>query len=458
MNHFMTAVPLCLVVVASTSPLLGAEPGAAHAQAPAADATAMKSRIEALEGQVAELKTMLAQSRTDDAAWLNSKRAEAVKQIVRDVLADADTRASLSPGGVAAGWNNGFFIASADDNFLLRVRGLLMVRHTYSHQDSPPADDGNPATFEVPDPDRHGFDLARTRFGFFGHVVDPSWQYTLWTGYRADGGALLLDTFIRKVLPDGLSISAGQFKLPFWREWLVSEVRLPMAERSLLNTFSGTYGQGAMLGFEGERVHAYGAFTDGLNTTNTSWAREDTDYAFTVRGEGLIAGSWTQYADVEGWPKEPLMVVAGLAGHYQMGESGSVPDEAQIARWTADVSAKLDRFSLLAAVVGNHTRQLTENDQFGLLLEAGCFVTEAIESHVRWEWGDSDRAGDEDLSILTVGLDHHWKKHQARLIVDVGYAFNSVSSVWANEGAGWRTDSPGKNGQVVTRSQIQLSF
>jgi len=42
----------------------------------------------------------------------------------------------------------------------------------------------------------------------------------------------------------------------------------------------------------------------------------------------------------------------------------------------------------------------------------------------------------------------------------VGYAFNAVSAFWANGNslADYRADSPGENGQIVARTQLQLSF
>lgn len=416
---------------------------------PADEMTAMKRRLEALETEVVDLRTRV---RAQENAWLDERRAEEFKAMVREVLADADTRSSMAGDRVTAGWKNGFFIGSEDGNYLLRLRGLLMARHVYNHQENPPSSN--------PDEDRAGFELARTRFGFFGHVIDPTWQYAIWTGYGNKADIALLDVYIKKTLPHGLSVTAGQFKLPFWREWLIGEARLPLVDRSMLNVFSGSYTQGLLGGYEDDKWHVYLAFTDGAGQLNTSSTAEDTEYAVTARAEYLAFGKWAQYADVEGWEGEELMLVLGAAGHFEQREQGSPTVEARVARWTADATFKVDRYSLMTAVVGNHQRDAGEVDQLGVLLQAGIFIMKDVETHLRWEWGDSDLVGDEHLNVVTVGVDYHMLKHQVRLIFDVGYAFNSVSAFWANGNplAEYRPDAPGEKGQTVVRSQVQLSF
>ncbi|MSR19313.1 MAG: hypothetical protein EXS00_09195, partial [Phycisphaerales bacterium] len=79
--------------------------------------------------QIAELKAEIATLKTQNTdKWLTSERAEEIKGLVRDVLADADTRASLQGSGATAGYDDGFFVSSADGNFKLRINGLEQVR------------------------------------------------------------------------------------------------------------------------------------------------------------------------------------------------------------------------------------------------------------------------------------------------------------------------------------------
>ena len=142
--------------------------GAVVGQTPAPTTNEDQSRtIEELRGMVNSL-----QHEVDDLKaasndnWLTQKRAEEVRGLVQDVLADADTRASLLENGVTAGWDKGFFIGSADGNWRLNIGGQIQVRFVYNFQDNSPTDDN-----------RSGFEIRRAKLILTGNVVDPSWTY-----------------------------------------------------------------------------------------------------------------------------------------------------------------------------------------------------------------------------------------------------------------------------------------
>ncbi len=114
--------------------------------------------------QIAELKRELAELKTsNNDSWLTEQRAGEIRGIVQDVLADAETRTSLQDSGAMAGYNNGFFMSSADGNFKLEVGALLQVRWVM-----------NDADYQST---QWGFENARTQLNFSGNVVDPSWTY-----------------------------------------------------------------------------------------------------------------------------------------------------------------------------------------------------------------------------------------------------------------------------------------
>jgi hypothetical protein len=79
--------------------------------------------------QIAELKQELAELKQQNGQdWLTEQRSSEIRGIVQDVLADADTRTSLQSSGAMAGYNNGFFLASPDGNFSLKVGGQIQIR------------------------------------------------------------------------------------------------------------------------------------------------------------------------------------------------------------------------------------------------------------------------------------------------------------------------------------------
>ena len=88
-----------------------------------------------------EIDILRAESQED---WLTEQRADAIRGLVSDVLADADTRANLVGNGLMAGWSDGFFLSSADGRFTLRIGALMQNRFLYDHRAWSP-DRNNPA-------------------------------------------------------------------------------------------------------------------------------------------------------------------------------------------------------------------------------------------------------------------------------------------------------------------------
>ena len=143
-----------------------------------------RKTIADLTARVADLERVVGGLRSGpDEPWLTTRRAAEIRGLVQDVLADADTRSSLLQDGMTAGWDKGFFLGSADGNFLLKVQGQLQVRLVYNTQDNSADDDH-----------RWGFENRRTKLTFSGNVIDPSWQYRIQTSAGRDGGRFRLQS------------------------------------------------------------------------------------------------------------------------------------------------------------------------------------------------------------------------------------------------------------------------
>src|SRR4051812_5789090 len=71
----------------------------------------LAQRLAAAEAKIASMEAATNQN------WLTDQRASEIKGLVQDVLADADTRASLLQAGATAGYDNGFIISSTDGNW-----------------------------------------------------------------------------------------------------------------------------------------------------------------------------------------------------------------------------------------------------------------------------------------------------------------------------------------------------
>ena len=424
----------------------------------------LQQRLAAVESELAAVKAQSGEN------WLTEQRAEEIRSLVQDVLADADTRSSLLQSGMTAGYDKGFFIANSEGTFKLKLSGQLDIRYVFNSHDS--------GDVSGVDEYRQGFEIRRAKLTFEGSVLDPSWAYHITGAFSRDDGSFSLeDAFVNKNLEEGWDLQFGQFKAPFMREENVSSKRQLAVERSLLNEeFNQDRSQGVQLAWTSDSVRFKAMYHDGfypnsVGSDNTGWQVEDTEWgAITGRVEWLSGGEWkSAWDDFQGWRESELQVLVGGAASYQVSEFGTgsnlpSPDfnnnEVEQFTATADVGLKGDGFGAYGAFV---YRKLDpkggdSTDQLGFMIQGSLFFTDDIEGFARYEWADADTAGVEDLNVLTVGVNKYWAKHSLKWQNDIGFSFDPMASIWAASGAGWLTDVPDEDGQIVIRSQFQLLF
>jgi len=425
-------------------------------------ASPIENEIETIR---AEIRTLRASMANDRDAWLTEQRATEIRSLVSDVLADADTRASLQGSGMTAGWDNGFFLASPDGAHRLAISGYTQFRWNYNRLDNPGPD---------VDANAKGFENRRTYLQFDGHVIDRSWTYRIQGNFaRSGSGNLGLDdAWIRKTFTNGFYVQAGQMKAPFMRETLVSDTGLLTVDRSLVE---GEFGirrtQGVFVGWSDDMFRVMAGYSDGHAGTggqNSPSLDRTTEFAFGGRGEVKFGGTWSQFNDMTSFPDEETAVMIGAAVLWQRGEFGTDDSELQILTWTVDAEISFGGANLFGSFTGRH---LDENavgagnqDQYAAVAQGGFFVAPKIEIFGRYEWADTDDASD-NLSVITAGANWYLARNRIKLSGDIGYGLNGVSPLLGNGflgggggGASWRADAPGEDGQLVIRTQAQLVF
>jgi len=436
------------------------------------------SRIRALEErlstqdatiaqQQAQIERLLAGAGPD---WLTEQRAAEIRNLVHDVLADADTRASLLADGGGAGYDRGFYLASADGNFKLRLNIEGQIRYVYNSSDQT----------GTMDEDVAGFQLRRTRLDFRGHALTPDLTYRVRINAdRASGTVALEYTYLGYDIADGWNIQVGQFKPNFLREEFVSSFRMLAVERSYVSDyFSVDYTQGAELSYAGDWLRAFGSVHDGSYAPNSEFNADRTNLAFAGRAEFLIAGDWKQFDDFTSLPGEKFALMLGVAGDYEVGESGLAADLPDVFKWSADISAEFGGFNLFAAVMGQSFDNaggfpgLSGAEQIGFVVQGGAFVyKDKFELFGRYEWMDFDGfyyrnsgsstqggtgplVGNDEVSFITIGGNYYINKHNLKLTLDAVIALDPVPV--SNTGGG--IVSSADEGQVALRSQLQWSF
>lgn len=436
-----------------------AAPGMVLAEAPDTDTQALLDRISELENKVSVLEATSGTT-SEKSHWLDNDQTENVRALVYETLADADTRASLLGNGGTAGWDNGFYLSSGDDSFLLKISGGSQFQYIFNHR-------AEAASTSVDDADRGGFEVRRSWLKFMGNVFDKDTHFNVLAIYDRDGGAtggnlILYDAFVKRTYDGGWAFQAGQYKPKFYQEFVNSFTNLMPVDRSLVSyVYSGGRTQGIEVSNTSDQMRFFLSFTDGFGQQNNDWSTDDTDFAFLGRVEFLAMGdNWGQFIDAVSFPGTEDHLMFGAAAGYQVGEyGGPTVAETETLRWTVDGTYKSDGWNVFATFLGNHTDDGTLNyDEYAFVVQGGVFLNEDIQVFGRWEWGDADGLASDELSILTLGFTKFWHQHGLKWTTDAGFGLNEVGSYYARDGAGWQTDDAGKDGQVVIRSGLQFQF
>ena len=142
--------------------------------------------------------------------------------------AGADVPPAADPAPAAkptAGYDKGFFLQSEDGRYKLRIGARLQLLFAYSI----PEEGQNHAQFSV----------GRARLLLDGHVFDKSFGYK----FEADFGKgipSLKDFYLDyAIVPQWLSVRAGQWKTPFSRQNITSDFDQPFNDRAITQTAMG---------------------------------------------------------------------------------------------------------------------------------------------------------------------------------------------------------------------------
>ncbi|HBZ97470.1 MAG TPA: hypothetical protein DEO57_06450 [Phycisphaerales bacterium] len=441
-----------------------------------------------------ELDLLQAENSQD---WLTEQRAEEIKGLVGDVLADADTRSSLVGNGLMAGWSEHFFLASADGRFLLRLGALMQNRFILNWRES-----ALESTQSNVDNWVYGFETTTARLNLSGHVFGDDIQYRLSLGYgRLDPyrygqddtqfGTRLYEAWTRFRITDEWSVRMGLMKSPFTRETLVYEGRQLAVERSTIDMRLGLgRSVGVELDYTTDEMRGMLSINSGSGayfgriglpdqTPPFSWSTDASDLSIQGRMEFLLAGEWSQFKQFTSPPGQDFGMMLGIAGGALKQERTVVGNNSKNDVWlaTADVSVMYGGASLFAAFIyanqinlNDNPRKLFDNvDWYGVVVQGSVYLDEKIELYARYEYGGpTSVVGNlpppqlkdftEPVSILMVGTNYYIDGQDVKLTVDAGISFNPMSAIMTINQTGWREEPEEHDAQFLLRAQMQLMF
>ncbi len=450
--------------ITTTTLLAGAMALGLSGQAAAAESSSEAS----LRSEVAQLRAEMAQIRKQQSEdWLNERRAEEVKGLIREVLNDADTRATLLEDGVLAGHDGKkFFLKSADDKFKLNIGGQFQLRYIVGIQGDNGTADGQVTSTD------HGFQIRRLKLILSGHAFTKKFKYKFVLVTNRNGGNAIWedDAWIQYEFMDDFYVKAGNQKIPFLREELLSSSRQLAVDRSTVTEFfTQNRAIGVNLIYKGfDIVHLQGGFFAGANTNIIDFNNPaEADVNLTGRVDAKVFGDWKAAKDYSAWEGTETSLFVGGAFSYQSGGAATSTVGNEYIGWTVDGLFKTGPFSINAAYMGAHLSDISPSrTPQGFLIQGGYFVIpDKLQPYLRYEFLDQDgTAPNDNINIITGGFNYYFEKHALKFTADVVYVISGNSDQRIrpfgasdfSDGLGFGTFSG--EGNVVFRTQLQFLF
>ena len=331
-----------------------------------------------------------------DRMELAEERAAYTKQLVNDVLADAEHRAS--------------FLGDGKSPITVNVHGFAQTRFSYQSGGSVEA--------------THGFNIPRARLIVSGDIYDFEYKVS---GEWSDGGTFDLKDAWGSTDIAGLNFKFGQFKSPFMKSELVSAADTLGVDRSIVTyTFGQGRSQGVQLGKEFGDLRFRAAYTDGFNSANGAGVQNG--YALTGRVDWDVTDWWS---------------VGGAISWNDL-------DVTDYWTYTFDTGVEFGGFGLDASYVG---RNQDAGDDWAAQVQASYYVSDKLQPYVQYEYGELP--AEEALSVVTFGANYYFNDH-VKWTTDFGYSLNGIASGWDTGLTGWNASAD--SGEYQIRTQITVQF
>jgi phosphate-selective porin OprO/OprP len=217
--------------------------------------------------------------------------------LLQDSSSSSGSSSSGSSGGGSrslAGWDNGFFLRSQDNRFVLRITGQIQTdyRAFLEEQDQTDIDT---------------IILRRARFGIEANML-KYYEFRFLPDF-GQGNAVIQDSYMNIHYVDWLQFEVGKFKQPFSYEQLIQDRYVPTMERSMIDQLVPARDVGGM-------IHGQKLFGDHF------------DYAIAVsNGEINGNGDTNENKDLNGriaWRPFSSPYFSPWLHYLQVGVSGSI--------------------------------------------------------------------------------------------------------------------------------------
>ena len=406
------AVP---VVVLALSGAVAAQPAQpAPPPAPARRAPAdLKSEIEAIKKDLAELKASAAQSQTASQSVQElSTRVSALEQELDklrrqqtaspEVVSGLDTigtrvdaierdveslrtqvaglqQPSASASGGAVDWDGGFKWASSDGEYALKLGGFVQPRLQVKLPES--GDTISESTFR----------LRRARLLASGHLSGEELTWKLQAELGTDTPAALDYYLDYQFIPE-LAVRAGQDKVFFTRAWWASDATLDLLERpAAIDALRYDRDIGVWVhGWVADQLYYHAGVSNGAGPNKRN---DNIDVAALVRVEAMVVGDKFEPLVKNLEPKPDLQLLVGVGAVHDLVRVPETVAGIDVGNRDVDSNGTLDNvrvwsssFTVAARIAGLElmTEGIWRHERWGTILDHSdnAMLDEAIKPDV----------------------------------------------------------------------------
>ncbi|MBC8310271.1 MAG: hypothetical protein H8E83_07150 [Planctomycetes bacterium] len=383
----------------------------------------LQARLEAAEARINEL------SAATNNNWLNDTRADEIRGLVHDVLADADTRASLQGSAIPAGYNGGFTIGSADGNWSMKINGLLQTRWVYLDDDDPARDSA------------WGFDTNRAHMTFSGTIAGD-YGYSIRHNLTNSGAGSEEEWAYGTVgLGDGWTLAMGDLVLATNRAAQIDDGYLMTLDRAEGDAWARATGTGISLNYESDDIRAW---VQVVNNNDGAVGPANADATqFNGRVEFMVDGNWGQFDQIHSNVGDADGTVVGLTYWTADSGDGAATNDGD-TRWTADALMQWGGTSLYVGWSDFSDDSTSTGDTSGFQAVFSMDLEDNWEVYGRYaDQDDNTGATTLDGEVLSVGVNNYWAGQNAKWTIQVD---------WDNEHAANDFDT------TTVSTQLQFMF
>ncbi len=201
----------------------------------------LEALLEAQQRKIDELQGTVAAGGQGD---MDKARVDEMKRQIREVLSEQEFRSSLMPSSVQAGYDNGFYIGSSDENFRMTINGWSQFRWTHYGTRS----DNRYLLPRLERDDRTGFDVQRLRLAIGGWAYSKDLTYHI--TFRAEApdayDSVIHYAWVNYRFAEEFQVTAGIFQNASTHSALLADQeRLQFVDRGV---FEAVYDLGTSLG------------------------------------------------------------------------------------------------------------------------------------------------------------------------------------------------------------------